>query len=209
MNTRTAAPTMEPKTTPTRSSAVTTRTAAPPSPSARPAWTPPSLKFYNEDYSVWYQDDSVINTGAVSEHGNIEGYRTHSGNCVGYETRDISAVIYNLQLDDDTMSSTLVTVDESGISDFTEWSREKLDLVRDDGGTMEGYSITWSGVYTYADGTTETVEGYNFARAVGAAGLEFSVMAMCRVGHNITPEQWQTILRGIRIEGLTAGKMSE
>lgn len=209
--TRTAAPTMDPVPTasPTKASGLATRTGAPPSFSPRPAWTPPSLKFYNEDYSVWYQDDSVVNSDAVTEHGNIEGYRTHSGTCIGYETRDISEAIYRIQLDDDTMSASLVPVNESTISEYTEWSRETLDLVRDDGGTMEGYSITWSGVFTYDDGTTEMVEGYKFARAVGAAGLEFSVMAMCKVGSNITPDQWQTILRGIRIEGLTAGKMAQ
>ena len=45
------------------------------------------------------------------------------------------------------------------------------------------------------------------ARAVGDAGLKFSVMAMCRKGSSMTSDQWQTILGGIRIEGLTAGKM--
>lgn len=178
-----------------------------PTVSAAAPWTPPDLKFYNEDYSVWYQDDSVVNTDAVTEHGNIEGYRTYSGSCIGYETRDISPEIHGLGLDDDTMSASLVEVRETTITNYAETNRTTLSLVRDDGGTMEGYSITWSGVFTYDDGTSENVEGYHFARAVGEAGLEFSVLAMCQAGHSITPEQWHTILSGIRIEGLSAGTM--
>ena len=49
------------------------------------------------------------------------------------------------------------------------WRFEKVSLVRDDGGTMEGYNITYTGTYTWADGAT-AVTGYRFARAVGAAG---------------------------------------
>lgn len=172
------------------------------------AWSPPNLKFYNEDYSVWYQDDSVINSDSVTSDGNIEGYRTYSGTCMGYETRDISREVYFLGQDDETMSSSLVEVKDSKISEYSETGRTTVDLVRDDGGTMEGYSITWTGVFTYSDGTTENVEGYHFARTVGEAGLEFSVLAMCASGYNLTPEEWNTILAGIRIEGLSAGKMS-
>ncbi|SDM53097.1 hypothetical protein [Actinomyces ruminicola] len=183
-------------------------TPAPEDKQTKEAWSAPSLKFYNEDTSVWYQDDSVVNTDAVSENGNIEGYRTHNGMCIGYETRDISERIHDLGLDDDTMSSLLVPVTDSVISDYNETGRETLDLVRDDGGTMEGYSVTWTGTFNYDDGTSESVEGYKFARAVGDAGLDFSVEIICSSGNNVSADQWHTILSGIRIEGLKAGKMS-
>ena len=177
-------------------------------PSASPTpWTAPSLKFYNEDTSVWYQDDSIANPDAVTDQGNIEGFRTHDGNCQGIEKRDISEKIHDNPLSDDEMSSFLVDVKDSNISDVSETSRETVDRVRDDGGTMDGYSIGWTGTFTSQDGESQEVEGYKFARAVGDAGLKFSVMAMCRKGSSMTSDQWQTILGGIRIEGLTAGKM--
>ncbi|MDU0348559.1 hypothetical protein [Actinomyces sp. MRS3W] len=210
----TPAPTQAaPTATATSGTGLSARGSDAPAPTSAPKeteepWTPPSLKFYNEDTSVWYQDDSVVNLDAVSENGNIEGYRTHSGRCIGYETRDISENIHNLGLDDDTMSSLLVPVSDSIITDYNETGRETLDLVRDDGGTMEGYSVTWTGTLNYDDGTTEPAEGYKFARAVGDAGLDFSVEVICASGSNISADQWHTILSGIRIEGLKAGKMS-
>ena len=53
------------------------------------------MKFYNEDTSVWYQDDSIANPDAVTDQGNIEGFRTHDGNCQGIEKRDISEKIHD------------------------------------------------------------------------------------------------------------------
>ena len=170
-------------------------------------WTAPSLKFYNEDYSVWYQDDSVVNSDAVTDQGNIEGFRTYDGNCLGLEKRDISEVIHNNPLSDDAMSSALVDVKESNITDVNETGRDTVSLIRDDGGTMQGYTITWTGTYTAAGAEAQEVEGYKFARAVGDAGLNFSVMAMCRKGSGLSSDQWNTILGGVRIEGLSAGTM--
>ena len=177
-----------------------------PSASSTP-WTAPSLKFYNEDYSVWYQDDSVVNSDAVTDQGNIEGFRTYDGNCLGLEKRDISEVIHNNPLSDDAMSSALVDVKESNITDVNETGRDTVSLIRDDGGTMQGYTITWTGTYTAAGAEAQEVEGYKFARAVGDAGLNFSVMAMCRKGSGLSSDQWNTILGGVRIEGLSAGTM--
>ena len=105
------------------------------------------------------------------------------------------------------MSSFLVDVKDGNISDVSETSRETVDRVRDDGGTMDGYSIGWTGTLTSESGESQEVEGYKFARAVGDAGLNFSAMVLCHRGSSITNDQWQTILGGIRIEGLTAGKM--
>ena len=176
-------------------------------PSSSTPWTAPSLKFYNEDYSVWYQDDSVVNSDAVTDQGNIEGFRTYDGNCLGLEKRDISEVIHNNPLSDDAMSSALVDVKESNITDVNETGRDTVSLIRDDGGTMQGYTITWTGTYTAAGAEAQEVEGYKFARAVGDAGLNFSVMAMCRKGSGLSSDQWNTILGGVRIEGLSAGTM--
>ncbi len=166
------------------------------------------MKFYSEDDSVWYQDDSVVHTDSVTDQGNIEGYRTYNGNCLGYVTRDISELIHNISLSDDIMSGSKVNVTNTSITDVNETSRETLDLVHDDSGTMDGYSITWTGVYTAQGAAPEDVEGYKFARTVNDAGLDFSVMVMCLKGSSISYDQWRTILSGIRIEGLTAGKMS-
>ncbi|WP_136192346.1 MULTISPECIES: hypothetical protein [Actinomyces] len=203
-------PTIESQPSPSSAGGLSDRGTEAPTVAAptKDSWTAPALKFYNEDTSVWYQDDSVVNTDAVSDEGNIEGYRTWDHTCIGYETRDISERIHNLGLDDDTMSSLLVPVNESVITDYDETGRETLDLVRDDGGTMEGYSVTWTGTFNYDDGSTEAVEGYKFARAVGDAGLDFSVLIICASGSNVSAAQWNTILSGIRIEGLKAGKMS-
>ena len=204
------APTIDPINSPTPEAGNGRRTAEAPTidPSASPTpWTAPSLKFYNEDTSVWYQDDSIANPDAVTDQGNIEGFRTHDGNCQGIEKRDISEKIHDNPLSDDEMSSFLVDVKDGNISDVSETSRETVDRVRDDGGTMDGYSIGWTGTLTSESGESQEVEGYKFARAVGDAGLNFSAMVLCHRGSSITNDQWQTILGGIRIEGLTAGKM--
>ncbi|WP_291456440.1 hypothetical protein [Actinomyces sp. oral taxon 448] len=150
----------------------------------------------------------MVHTDSVTDQGNIEGYRTYNGNCLGYVTRDISELIHNISLSDDIMSGSKVNVTNTSITDVNETSRETLDLVHDDSGTMDGYSITWTGVYTAQGAAPEDVEGYKFARTVNDAGLDFSVMVMCLKGSSISYDQWRTILSGIRIEGLTAGKMS-
>lgn len=204
-----SAPAPAPSPTPSAAGGLGMATASAPTVSPRGPWVPPDLKFYNEDFSVWYQDDSVINTDSVTDRGNIEGFRTYNGNCIGYETRDISPEVYALGFADEPMSSSLVEVKETTISEYAETSRTTLNLIRDDAGTMDGYSITWTGVFTASDGTSENVEGYHFARAVGDVGLQFSVLAMCRAGYNLTAEEWNTILAGIRIEGLSAGSMND
>ena len=107
---------------------------------------------------------------------------------------------------DEEKSASLAGTRLSNVDSFTETSREKVSLVRDDGGTMEGYNITYTGTYAWADGTT-AVTGYRFARAVGAAGLNFAVMLMCVDGEQLSPDQWHEVLSGIRIEGLSAGAM--
>lgn len=91
----------------------------------------------------------------------------------------------------------------------TETSRETIDLVRDDGGAVEGCTATWTGTFTPRGGEAQEAEGCKFARAVGDAGLQFSVPAMCHSGSNISADQWRTVLGGIRIEGLTADKMGK
>ena len=149
----------------------------------------------------------MVNSDAVTDQGNIEGFRTYDGNCLGLEKRDISEVIHNNPLSDDAMSSALVDVKESNITDVNETGRDTVSLIRDDGGTMQGYTITWTGTYTAAGAEAQEVEGYKFARAVGDAGLNFSVMAMCRKGSGLSSDQWSTILGGVRIEGLSAGTM--
>ena len=176
-------------------------------PTAAPTpWTAPSLKFYNENWDYWYQDDSVTNQSAITSRGNLEGYRTYSGQCIGFIVRDISETTHLSSRSDDEKSSSLAGAGDVNVSSFTETSREKVSLVRDDGGTMEGYNITYTGTYAWADGTT-AVTGYRFARAVGAAGLNFAVMLMCVDGEQLSPDQWHEVLSGIRIEGLSAGAM--
>ena len=209
----TSAKTADSSATASASPSTTPRPTRTPSASATPSasptpWTAPSLKFYSEDDSVWYQDDSVVHTDSVTDQGNIEGYRTYNGSCLGHVTRDISELIHNISLSDDIMSGSKVNVTNTSITDVNETSRETLDLVHDDSGTMDGYSITWTGVYTAQGAAPEDVEGYKFARTVNDAGLDFSVMVMCLKGSSISYDQWRTILSGIRIEGLTAGKMS-
>ena len=176
-------------------------------PTAAPTpWTAPSLKFYNENWDYWYQDDSVTNQSAITSRGNLEGYRTYSGQCIGFIVRDISETTHLSPLSDEEKSSILAGTRLSNVDSFTETSRERVSLVRDDGGTMEGYNITYTGTYAWADGTT-AVTGYRFARAVGAAGLNFAVMLMCVDGEQLSPDQWHEVLSGIRIEGLSAGAM--
>ena len=176
-------------------------------PTAAPTpWTAPSLKFYNENWDYWYQDDSVTNQDSITSRGNLEGYRTYSGRCVGFIVRDISETTHMSSLSDEEKSASLAGTRLSNVDSFTETSREKVSLVRDDGGAMEGYNITYTGTYAWADGTT-AVTGYRFARAVGAAGLNFAVMLMCVDGEQLSPDQWHEVLSGIRIEGLSAGAM--
>ena len=178
-------------------------------PTAAPTpWTAPSLKFYNENWDYWYQDDSVTNQSAITSRGNLEGYRTYSGRCIGFIVRDISETTHLSPLSDEEKSSILAGTRLSNVDSFTETSRERVSLVRDDGGTMEGYNITYTGTYTWADGAT-AVTGYRFARAVGAAGLNFAVMLMCVDGEQLSPDQWHEVLSGIRIEGLSAGAMGQ
>ncbi|WP_111836806.1 hypothetical protein [Actinomyces bovis] len=177
--------------------------AAPPTP-----WSPPEVKFYMEDASVWFYDQSVVNVEAVSKQGNIEGYRTYDGQCLGYVTRDIEEKTHNSILGDRPLSSVLATANEAKVSNLSNTPERSVEAVRDAGGTMEGFWVSYSGVFTYHDGTQENVEGYRFARVVTSAGLKFSVQIMCRQGANISQDQWLTILKGIRLEGITAGKMS-
>ena len=87
--------------------------------------------------------------------------------CVGFIVRDISETTHMSSLSDEEKSASLAGTRLSNVDSFTETSREKVSLVRDDGGTMEGYNITYTGTYAWADGTT-AVTGYRFARAVGA-----------------------------------------
>lgn len=178
-------------------------------PTADPTpWTAPSLKFYNENWDYWYQDDSVTNQSSITSQGNLEGYRTYSGRCIGFIVRDISETTHLSPLSDEEKSSILAGIRLSNVDSFTETSRERVSLVRDDGGTMEGYNITYTGTYNWADGAT-AVTGYRFARAVGAAGLNFAALLMCVDGDQMSPDQWHEILSGIRIEGLSAGAMGQ
>ena len=178
-------------------------------PTAAPTpWTAPSLKFYNENWDYWYQDDSVTNQSSITSQGNLEGYRTYSGRCIGFIVRDISETTHLSPLSDEEKSSILAGTRLSNVDSFTETSRERVSLVRDDGGTMEGYNITYTGTYNWADGAT-AVTGYRFARAVSTAGLNFAALLMCVDGDQMSPDQWHEILSGIRIEGLSAGAMGQ
>lgn len=170
-------------------------------------WSPPDLKFHNENWSYWYQDDSVTNQEAITENGNLEGYRTYSHTCVGFARRDISIAVYNSTLDDATLSD--VRVDGSiEVDDYAETARETVSLVRSDAGNLEGYNATFTG--TVSDGSsTIPVTGYRFARTVKSYGLNFEVMLTCRQGTELSLEQWHEILSGIRIEGLDATTMEE
>lgn len=172
------------------------------------AWEPPSLKFYDEDYSVWRQDDSVVNQGAVTDKGSSEGYRTYDNACMGYETRDITREIHSSGMSDEAMSQVLIE-ESSDFSDYEGDDPSTVDLVRDDDGTMEGLSTSYTATYTYADKTTESVEGFRYARAVGDAGLQVTVVVMCKKGEGVSEDQWHTVLSGIRIEGLKAGTFEE
>ena len=92
------------------------------------------------------------------------------------------------------------------LDSFTETARERVSLVTDDGGTLEGYNITYTGTYTWASGPSE-VTGYRFVRSVGEAGLNFAVMLMCRSGSELTLDQWHEILAGIHLTGVSGGAM--
>ena len=201
--TTSAAPSAAPTTSAPTAAPTTSAPTAAPTP-----WTAPSLKFYNENWDYWYQDDSVTNQSAITSRGNLEGYRTYSGQCIGFIVRDISETTHQSSRSDDEKSSSLAGAGDVNVSSFTETSREKVSLVRDDGGTMEGYNITYTGTYTWADGAT-AVTGYRFARAVGAAGLNFAALLMCVDGDQMSPDQWHEVLSGIRIEGLSAGAMGQ
>ncbi len=191
---------------PTGGSGVSTRNTNPTVAAATP-WAAPDVRFYNEDWSIWAADQSVANQDYVSSEGSIEGFRTYDGSCIMVTSRDVNEAIHDLGLDDDLMSSSMLDL-SNDIKDFAETGRETLSLVRDDGGTMEGYSITYTGTETDSSGTTFNVAGYAFTRAVGDAGLKFEVLAECQAEYNLTPEQWQTTLSGIKLTGVSAGSMS-
>ena len=178
-----------------------------PNATAKPtdSWTPPEIHFYNENWDYWYQDDAVTNQDSITSRGNLEGYRTYVGRCVGYATRDISEATRFSGLSDETMSNTIAD-GSTDLDSFTETSRERVSLVTDDGGTLEGYNVTYTGTYTWADGASE-VHGYRFARAVGSSGLRFVVMLMCSSDSDLTLDQWHEILAGIRLTGVSGGAM--
>lgn len=183
----------------------------PDDPSVQPTtWSPPELKFYNENWSYWYQDDSITNQESVSsETDNLEGYRTYAGSCLGIAKREINPAIHTSSVGgmDDAALSDVLTDGSNNVDDFSETGRETVSLVRTDGGTLEGYNVTYTGTYTWAEGAGP-VSGYLFVRAVGEAGLNFTVMLMCKQGDEMTPAQWHEVLGGIRIEGLSATTMS-
>lgn len=165
-------------------------------------WTPPALKFYNDDYSVWYQDDSITKQDSVSDQGNLEGYRTYDGYCSGYVNRDISGTYHNAQFDDDTYSYNRASRAEPIVYNFESDKPEQVELVKDDGGIMAGYSAHWTGTTDSTVWSQRELTGYHFSRVVGGAGLRFDVWIGCESGHEISVDQWHTILGGIRIEGM-------
>ncbi|QKD79977.1 MULTISPECIES: hypothetical protein [Actinomyces] len=165
-------------------------------------WTPPALKFYNDDYSVWYQDDSITQQDSVTDRGNLEGYRTYDGYCLGYVIRDISSVYHQQRFDDDRYSRNRAGQAEPIVHDFNSDKPEKLGLVKDDGGIMDGYSAHWTGITDSKQWSQRDLTGYRFSRVVGDAGLRFDVWIGCESGHEISADQWHTILGGIRIEGM-------
>lgn len=165
-------------------------------------WTPPALKFYNDDYSVWYQDDSITQQDSVTDQGNLEGYRTYDGYCLGYVNRDISSAYHQQQFDDDTYSYNRASRAEPIVHDFNSEKPEELGLVKDDGGIMGGYSAHWTGTTDSQQWSQRDLTGYHFSRVVGGAGLRFDVWIGCESGHEISVDQWHTILGGIRIEGM-------
>ncbi|WP_250730105.1 hypothetical protein, partial [Actinomyces sp. 187325] len=179
--------------------------AAPGRPTA--SWTPPEVRFYNENWSYWYQDDSITNQDSITSQGNLEGYRTYTGTCAGFATRDINEATHFSGLSDEVLSANLLD-GSANMDSFTETARERVSLVTDEGGTMEGYNVTYTGTYTWADGPGE-VRGYRFARTVGDAGLNFVVMLMCRAGDEMTLDQWHEVLAGMRLTGVSGGPMGE
>ncbi|WP_366180129.1 hypothetical protein ABXS69_07720 [Actinomyces timonensis] len=167
-------------------------------------WTPPALKFYNDDYSVWYQDDSITLQDSVTDQGNLEGYRTYDGYCLGYVNRDISPVYHQQKFDDDTYSYNRASQADPIVHDFNTDKPEKVGLVRDDGGIMGGYSARWTGITDSQRWGQRDLTGYRFSRVVGGAGLRFDAWIGCESGHEISVDQWHTILGGIRIEGMAS-----
>ncbi|MBO3724531.1 hypothetical protein J5X07_05730 [Actinomyces bowdenii] len=185
-----------------------TQAASPsPSPTTSPTWSAPSIKFYNEDTSIWYQDDGVVNLDAIDSSGNLEGYRTNSGQCIGYVSREASERVWSLRGDDAMLSSVLIKREQDVFSDYSAQGVVGADYVRDDGGTMPGYELAFTTNMKYDDGSTEAMEGYRFARTVGDSGFQFEVMLLCRAGHNLTVDQWHTVLAGLRLEGIDAKEM--
>ena len=61
----------------------------------------------NENWDYWYQDDSVTNQDSITSRGNLEGYRTYSGRCVGFIVRDISETTHMSSLSDEEKSASL------------------------------------------------------------------------------------------------------
>ncbi|MCR2052086.1 hypothetical protein NSA19_04325 [Actinomyces bowdenii] len=185
-----------------------TQAASPsPSPTPSPTWPNPTIKFYNEDTSIWYQDDRVVNLDAVGSSGNLEGYRTNNGVCMGYVSREASQRVWSLRGDDALLSSVLIDRKQNVFTDYSAQGVVGADYVRDDDGTMPGYELAFTATMNFDDGSSEPVEGYRFARTVGDSGFQFEVMLMCRAGHNITVDQWHTVLSGLRLEGIDAKEM--
>lgn len=180
---------------------------APPKPTPSAPWTPAEITFVNEDASVWYQDQSVVREGADTGLEETQGYRTYDGKCFGYITRNTSEETHNSSLSDPLLSSAMVSRDEESMSSVVENPEEAVSLVRDDGGTLEGYSMTYTASFNWDDGTSDPVEGYKFARVVKDSGFSLGVLVTCRQGHNLSTEQWHTLLKGIRVQGLSGGTM--
>ena len=181
--------------------------SASPSPTASATWSTPSIKFYNEDTSIWHQDDSVVNLDSVSSDGNIEGYRTNNNACFGFVTRETSQRVWSQRGNDDLSSSILIERKQQVLSDYNAQGAVAVDHVRDDGGTMQGYELAFSATMNYVDAPAEPVEGYRFARTVGDSGFQFEVMVLCQSGRNLSVDQWHTLLGGLRLEGLDAQAM--
>lgn len=153
---------------------------------------------------MWEKDDSVVNSSAVTDKGNIEGLRTYDRHCVGYETRDITREIHSSGLSDKTLSEALLN-DTHGFDSYKGGDTSTVDLVRDDDGTMEDLSTSYTGTFKLADGSDQDIKGFRYTRAVGGAGLQLEVTIMCNIDHVVSEHQWHTILKGIRIDGLDAG----
>lgn len=178
-----------------------------PSPTAKATWSNPSIKFYNEDTSIWYQNDDVVNLDAAGESGNIEGYITNNRACFGYVTRDTKQAIWALRGDDKALSETRANRRESIMTDYSAQDPVVVDLVRDDNGTMAGYERVFSTTVNFEDVGPRPYEGYRFDRVVGDYGFEFAILLLCEAGSNLTVEQWHQILSGVRLEGIDAGAM--